>query len=338
MQRLRRSTLVLFTAALAFLAVGLWQAALADPDQWRRGGFTTDFSKTAVGLDEILSGGPPKDGIPSIDSPKFEPARGVDWLDGKEAVIRLELDGKVRAYPLRILIWHEIVNDKLGDTPVAVTYCPLCNSSIVFSRTLKDRVLDFGTTGLLRNSDLVMYDRQTETWWQQFTGEAIVGELTGESLKMIPSRVQSFGQFVADHPDAEVLSIPVPAQRAYGRNPYVGYDSRSAPYPLFRGELPENVNPMARVIVVKTGTGPQAVLLSHLRERKRVALPGPIELSWDEGQASALDAATVQGGRDVGNVTAIRTTGATSEDVVHDVTFAFVVHAFHPDLGIIGVD
>lgn len=338
MQRPLLFTLAVLTATLSFLATGYWQAAYADPDRWRRGGFTTDFSRTAVDFDEILSGGPPKDGIPSIDAPEFEPARGVDWLDSKEAVIRLELDGKVRAYPLRILIWHEIVNDRFGDIPVAVTYCPLCNSSIVFSRNLGERLLDFGTTGLLRNSDLVMYDRQTETWWQQFTGEAIVGALTGKSLKMIPSRVEAFGRLVADHPDAEVLSIPVPARRSYGRNPYVGYDSRSAPYPLFRGSLPENVNPMARVIVVQGETGPHAVLLSHLRDNKSIALPGDIKLSWSEGQASVLDAATIQGGRDVGNVSAIRTEGSDSRDVVHDVTFAFVVHAFHPDLGIIGVD
>ncbi len=334
LDRPRQFLVALFTYVLVILvSAGI---ASANPDQWRKAGFTTDFSKAGVPFTDILSGGPPKDGIPSIDAPVFEPVSKADWLDPKEAVIRLEIDGKVKAYPLRILIWHEIVNDSLGGVPVSVTYCPLCNSSIAFSRTLDGHLLDFGTTGLLRNSDLVMYDRQTETWWQQFTGEAIVGTLTGKTLKMLPSRVVAFSELQSADPQAMVLSTPQPARRPYGRNPYPGYDSRSAPYPLFQGELPAGIEPMARVVVVRSANGLHAVALAHLRERETISLSEEIELSWSGGQASALDADSVSGGRDVGTVKAVRNTRDSTEDLVHDITFAFVVHAFHPELGIIG--
>ncbi len=125
----------------------------------------TDFSKSLVDLNEIISGGPPKDGIPAIDEPKFvSPKEAIEWLDAREPVIAVVIKDDARAYPLQILIWHEIANDVVGDVPVLVTFCPLCNSSLVFDRRVNGRVLDFGTTGRLRKSDLVMYDRQTESW------------------------------------------------------------------------------------------------------------------------------------------------------------------------------
>jgi hypothetical protein len=139
----------------------------------------TDFSKSSVDMSEITSGGPRKDGIPSIDKPNFTPASKVD-IPSTVPVISLHLNGDARAYPLGILMSHEIVNDRVGGIPVTVTYCPLCNSAIVFDARLDGMELEFGTSGNLRNSDLVMYDRQTESWWQQFLGEAIVGELTGK--------------------------------------------------------------------------------------------------------------------------------------------------------------
>lgn len=324
--------------ALAMVLLGTAsQVAFANPEQWRRAGFSTDFSKTAIDLDEIFSGGPPKDGIPSIDAPIFQQADTIDWISDNEPVIRLEIAGTVRAYPLKILIWHEIVNDVIADTPVSVTYCPLCNSSIAFDRRMKGQVLDFGTTGLLRNSDLVMYDRQTETWWQQFTGEAIVGSLTGRELKMIPTRVVGFGDFKNTTPKAEVLAIPRPVRRDYGRNPYVGYDSRSAPYPLFQGDLPDDVNPMARVVVVRDGDEVQAILLAHLRELGQTMLDNNLNVRWTAGQASILDSVDTTAGRDVGSVEVTRVSGGTTEQIVHDVTFAFVLNAFHPEVELVGV-
>jgi len=145
-------------------------------------GWKTDFSRHTVPFGEIQSGGPGKDGIPAIDHPQFLPPAKVRDLRPKEPVIELVLHGEARAYPLRILIWHEIVNDTVGGAPVAVTFCPLCNTAIAFVRRVGGKTLDFGTTGNLRNSDLVMYDRQTESWWQQFGGEGIVGRYTGTTL------------------------------------------------------------------------------------------------------------------------------------------------------------
>ncbi|MCV0424251.1 MAG: DUF3179 domain-containing protein [Roseibium sp.] len=311
--------------------------AVADPEQWKRGGFTTDFSKTTVSLDSIFSGGPPKDGIPSIDDPGFETAESVSWLEDREPVIRLELDGVVKAYPLQILIWHEIVNDTIGQVPVSVTYCPLCNSSIVFDRRLDGDILDFGTTGLLRNSDLVMYDRQSESWWQQFTGKGIVGIHAGRDLKMIPSTVVAFGDFKKNSPNADVLARPDPPRRNYGSNPYAGYDSRTAPYPLFQGELPEDINPMARVVVVRDDDQTFAVTLEHVRRENSVPLSDNVQLRWTGEQASILDKRETRKGRIIGSVEAIRTGEGDERPLVHDVTFAFVVHAFHPELPILGI-
>jgi len=324
-------------ALFLVLLTSLLVSARADPAQWRQAGFTTDFSKATVDFTTIFSGGPPKDGIPSIDAPRFERAVDISWLEDPEPVIRLEAAGMIKAYPLQILIWHEIVNDRIGNVPVAVTYCPLCNASIAFDRRLDGEVLDFGTTGLLRNSDLVMYDRQSESWWQQFTGEAIVGARAGRELKMLPSRVMSFAAFRKDHPEADVLARPVPARRDYGRNPYVGYDSRSAPYPLYQGDLPSSINPMARVVLVHANGSLYAATLEHVRTSGSVALSEEIVLRWSGEQASILDESETANGRAVGAVEAIRKSGSSETPLVHDVTFAFTVHAFHPDLPILGI-
>ncbi len=328
-----RSWLPGLAAALLLLALIL--PAMADPSQWKGEGWTkTEFAKTSIQWSEVMSGGPPKDGIPSIDKPLFKTIGETREVADVEPVIGLEVGGDARAYPIRILIWHEIVNDTIAGKPVAVTYCPLCNSAIVFDRTVKGRVLDFGTTGKLRNSDLVMYDRQTESWWQQFTGEAIVGVMLGSELKMLPARLESYREFKARHPAGKVLQPVENARRPYGTNPYTGYDTAKAPF-LFRGDLPKDVPAMSRVVLVRPETGPRrAVLLTHLRKVGRLKL-GDIELAWTAGQASALDDALIQKGRDVGTVSVTSQVSGAQRPVTYDVTFAFVVNAFHPDVPII---
>ena len=191
-------------AVLAFAALSPSVAQV--PADWRSEWPHTDFSARTIDLSTIRSGGPPRDGIPSIDAPRIVPVQSADHVGAEEPVISLSVNGAARAYPIAILMWHEIVNDTLGGTPLAVTYCPLCNAALVFDRTLSNRVLEFGTTGKLRHSDLVMYDRQTESWWQQFTGKAIVGDLTGAELLTVPSRVEPFSAFVARHPEGTVLA------------------------------------------------------------------------------------------------------------------------------------
>lgn len=311
-------------AAALFFA----QTAAAEPDRWRAAGWQTDFSRSLVEFSEIIAGGPPRDGIPSIDDPIFEPAHSLTELGPHEPLIRLEVDGEVRGYPLRILTWHEIVNDEIAGLPVAVTYCPLCNSAIVFDRRIDTgETLEFGVSGLLRHSDMIMYDRQSDSWWQQFTGEGVVGEHAGKRLKMIPSRVVGFAQLLEANPDAQVLVPQNPRARPYGQNPYIGYDSRSMPYPLYTGDLPSNLDPMSRVVVVNLGDEIRAVTLSHLRERGRVEMDAVV-LTWSEGVNSALDSRMIEGGREVGTVDAVHE--GDGSPLVHDITFAFVVHAFHP--------
>ena len=208
---------------------------------------------------------------------------------------------------------------------MAVTYCPLCNAAIVFDRRVGERVLDFGTTGKLRHSDLVMYDRQTESWWQQFLGEAIVGELTGTRLKFLPARLESWERFAARHPEGEVLVPNSPGIRPYGSNPYVGYDSERTPF-LYRGDYPEGIAPMARVVAV----GDQAWSLALLQEKGKLE-NGDLLLTWYAGQNSALDSRQISRGRDVGNVVVQRRESETLVDLPYDVTFAFVFHAFRPE-------
>lgn len=308
---------------LAPLAAAVATIAAADPMRWRLAGWKTDFSKTTVPLTEIISGGPPRDGIPPIDRPVFKPARDVRDTPEREPVIVFPLDSNARAYPLRILTWHEIVNDIVGGLPVAVTYCPLCNAALVFDRRVAGQVLDFGTSGMLRHSDLVMWDRQTESWWQQFSGEAIVGAYAGTTLKMLPSRMISYGEFVKQWPDGPVLLPPEPIRRPYGSNPYVGYDERVAPM-LFRGELPRGLPAMARVVVARTARGPVAVSLAFLSDRTRIEHQGVV-FTWRSGQATALGAAEIAKARDVGTV---EVTDSAGLPLVHDVTFAFVYNAF----------
>jgi hypothetical protein len=273
-----------------------------------------------------MSGGPSRDGIPAIDEPRFLPLAEIEGLADTEPVIGLTINGDMRAYPLRILMRHEIANDEVGGVPVTVTFCPLCNTAIVFDRRLGDRVLDFGTTGRLRKSDLVMYDRQTETWWQQFLGEGLIGELTGARLKMIPSRLESFAEFKARAAgaDAQVL---VPARGGLNghRNPYVGYDSNHRPF-LYRGPLPEGIPALARVVRV----GGEAWSVALLR-RRSVIETGELRLTWRAGQNSALDTSHIPNGKDVGTVVVQRRVGEDWEDTVYSVDFAFAFTAFYPD-------
>ena len=185
----------------------------------------TDFSLHSVPYNEIGPGGPGRDGIPPLDNPNFETTTEADaWLQEPDPVLILELNGDVRAYPLKLLIWHEIVNDVVDGVPVAVTYCPLCNSAVVILRTLDGTVYDFGTTGYLRHFDLIMWDRQTETWWQQVTGEAIVGVLTGKQLELLPTSIGPWKNFKQAHPNGKVLSLNTGFGRPYGQSLYPSLD------------------------------------------------------------------------------------------------------------------
>ncbi|MGE0538880.1 MAG: DUF3179 domain-containing protein [Dehalococcoidia bacterium] len=264
----------------------------------------TDFSRHSVALSEISSGGPGKDGIPAIDTPTFLSLEQGDRAHGeREPVIAFEHQGDARAYPLSILIWHEIVNDTVGGLPVTVTFCPLCNTAIAFDRTLEGLVYDFGTTGNLRHSDLVMYDRQTESWWQQVTGEAIVGELTGRRLTFLPATIVSWAEFKSAHPQGKVLSSDTGFDRDYGTNPYTGYDDADEPPFLFRGDPDGRLPPKERVVTISLGGEDVAYPWSVLEKLQAIndSVGGrPVVVFWREGTVSALDKVEIERSRDVG--------------------------------------
>lgn len=272
--------------------------SIADAN-WR-----TDFSRHTVPLDEIRSGGPPRDGIPPIDHPQFVTLSSANsWLHDREPVIAVQRNGVAKAYPLQILIWHEIVNDTLGDEPIAVTFCPLCNSAVAFHRQLDEHVLDFGTTGRLRHSDLVMWDRQTESWWQQLTGEAIIGTLAGKRLTMIPASLVSYAAFKQTFPDGRVLSQETGFHREYGRNPYRGYDaSDSTPF-LLSGSPDPRLPPMERVVAI-TLEGQNKAYPYRVLEEQRVVYDTvgtqTVVVLYNAGTASALDESRIAASRDIG--------------------------------------
>lgn len=267
--------------------------------------FATDFSKHTVPYSEILSGGPPKDGIPAIDDPKYVSVNEADeWLDENEPVIIISVEDEARAYPIQILMWHEIVNDTLGEKPLIVTFCPLCNTAIAFERTMDEQVFDFGTTGRLRFSNLIMYDRQTETWWQQATGDAIAGELAGTQLSYYPALMTAWGDFKREYPDGSVLSRETGYSRNYGRNPYAGYDDINQSPFLFQGDLSSSqLPPMARVLTLELDGEAVAYpyeVLSEVQIINDVIANQPVLILWTEGTSSALDTGVIASGRDVG--------------------------------------
>jgi hypothetical protein len=183
---------------------------------------SSSATNAIVPLDQIVSGGPPRDGIPSIDNPKFVPAKDAGLQDS-DLVLGLNINGDIRAYPLKILVWHEIVNDEVGGTRVAVTYCPLCFTNQVFKRTIDDQTVEFGTSGKLYNSNLVMYDRTSESLWSQALGQAIAGEHSGKKLERIPFDVAFWSEWKVLYPESQVLSQDTGFGRPYGVDPYGNY-------------------------------------------------------------------------------------------------------------------
>jgi hypothetical protein len=277
-----------------------------EPPEGAEAEFATDFSRHSVPFSQVLSGGPPKDGIPTIDDPRFVNVEDADsWLEPKEPIILFQIGDDIRAYPIQIVMWHEIVNDTVGGVPVVVTFCPLCNTAIAFERTVESKELTFGTTGRLRFSNLIMYDRQTESWWQQATGEAIAGEFTGKKLDFRPASIVSWDDFKSAHPNGKVLSRETGFSRAYGQNPYAGYDDvDNSPF-LYEGpKTPGTLPPMARVITVDSGGEAVAYPYDVLRREQVVneTVGGePVVVLWKPGTASALDDDAVAAGRDVGS-------------------------------------
>ena len=284
----------------------------------------TNFDKFSVTPDEFVVTGLDKDGIPSIDAPKFISVDTSEY-DKREPVIALTVDNISRAYPLSVLMWHEIVNDVIAEKPVVVTYCPLCNSALVYERIIDGNTTTFGVSDVLRKSSLVMYDRETESWWQQVTGEAIVGERTGHKLTRLPARFISVEQFQDSFPQGKILARPDTNFR-YGENKFVDFDSTGRPFKLFV-EVPEGFDKMERVVMVDN----VAWRLKTVADAGEILEDG-LRIKWSSGQVSAVDNREISKSRDVGSIIVERKNDDGEWELAnYDVVFAFVFAAFKPD-------
>jgi Protein of unknown function (DUF3179) len=272
--------------------------------------FDDSFPEPLIDPGAVLSGGPPPDGIPPVDDPQFTTVSAADeYLSDTEPVLVVDVDGDVRAYPIQIMMWHEIVNDTVGGIPLAVTYCPLCNSAISFERTVRGVETTFGTSGSLYNANLVMYDRATESLWNQLDGRAVIGVLTGDVLTQYPSVTMSWSAFKEAKPDALVLDRErTGAERRYGTNPYTGLDDPNGQPFLFNGEVDVRAKAMQRIVAIENENAATAWTIDALSgDAKAVTTEAefdgePLIILWQAGESSALETNEIATGRDVGSV------------------------------------
>ncbi len=288
---------------------------LAWPTDWTR--------RTVADWDEFLAGlggSDPRDGIPPIDMPVFESvALASEWVAPNEPGALVQFGGETRFYPLSILTRHEIVNDAIGDVPVAVTFCPLCNTALTFDRRIDGEVLRFGVSGLLRNSDLVMWDDATTSLWQQITGEGVVGQFAGSQLDIIPTSIVSFAQFAENFPDGASLAAESGGGRGrYGRNPYVGYSSSAQPF-LFNGDVDDRLPALSRVVGVDLNGETKAYPFDAIASERAIndTVGGaPVAILWGGSTSDALDQERIGISASIG-------TGLALDPVVDNQTLTF---------------
>ncbi|MEE8474527.1 MAG: DUF3179 domain-containing protein [Myxococcota bacterium] len=274
-------------------------------------GFSLDHAKIPVS--EILRGGPARDGIPALTDPKVLPAEDAPWSDG-DRVIGVVRNGRARAYPIAILNWHELVNDSLGGKPILVSFCPLCGTGMVFDRSVEDQVRSFGVSGLLYRSDLLLYDRETESLWSQIAAEAVTGASSGRSLTLIRSRHETWGRWRARHPDTSVLSPETGHTRNYKRTPYGTYATSSELY--FPVDLDRRYHPKTRTLGIRTAGGIERAYPSE----EVIRAGGSVTEDLDGLRVSV----TYHDAVDVFEVVAPR-----SAEIVEGYWFAWI--AFHPN-------
>ena len=277
---------------------------------------TAEGVKYIVDPDKIISGGPPKDGIPSIDKPKFVSVEEADkWIQDNELVLAIIYKGVKRVYPLQIMVWHEIVNDNIAQDPLLITYCPLCGSGIAYERKINGEEVEFGTSGKLYNSNLVMYDRKTDTYWTQIDGLAVVGELTG--TKLIPVSIDTvvWRDWKKANPESLVLSQDTGFERPYGKDPYGSYYETS--FLFFPVEnRDDRVHPKTVVFGIKVDGIFKAYKEDDLKELKVIE--------------DTVNEVKIKVERNDSGVVKITNT-VTGEEIVKERDFWFAWYAFHPD-------
>jgi hypothetical protein len=289
-----RNTLSRYTTLLMVLLLSLPGASFGARSQ----GWEVDILRDVFGYgadtpsdvpwEELMQGCGRRDCIPSIDRPRFVAAAEAKHIRDDDIVMAFELAGEARAYPVFILNYHEIVNDVIGGRPVAVTYCPLCGSGLVFERSLGDRTLEFGVSGLLRNNDLVLYDRASESLWQQITGRAFAGPMRGEELRALPVAMTHWGTWRAAHPETRVLSTDTGFDRPYAnRHPYGDYDSSDRL--LFPVALDRRLHPKVVVYGVEVADRTSfAVTEQALQAERVVRLEGEPPLRWELSESGQV--------------------------------------------------
>ena len=328
--RRRLYTLLALVAAVVGLAVGLAQDPETQTPETQtvageiingREVFTTESGlRYIVDPADILGGGPPKDGIPSIDDPKYVSLQEADeWIADNELVLALIYKGITRVYPLQILVWHEIVNDWIAGDPILITYCPLCGSGIAYERMLDGEPVEFGTSGKLYNSNLVMYDRKTETYWSQIDGLAIVGERTGEELTAISIDTVVWRDWKTAHPESEVLSQDTGHFRDYGRDPYGSYYEDS--FIWFPVEASDDrVHPKTVIFGIEVET-PEGTVYSAYREDDL------IELGSIDDVVGGVRVRVERASDGIVTITDLE----SGDSLIKERDFWFAWYAFHPD-------
>ena len=237
-----KKTRILMLVAVLLGVLGYKYASSAGPTN----GF--DLSNSTLPVEQILHGGPPRDGIPALSNPKLVAVAQAAYLKPNHRVVGIVLNGESRAYPVPILNWHEIVNDEIDGQRFAVTYCPLCGTAVAFDATIDGKPTDFGVSGLLYNSDVLLYDRATESLWSQILGKSIAGERVGKQLTPLPISHTTWRDWREKHPDTLVLSDDTGHSRDYQRDPYAGYEQSRSTYFSVNNEAPDNYHPKEVVL------------------------------------------------------------------------------------------
>ena len=277
-----------------------------------------DLSNASLPVEQILHGGPPRDGIPAISNPKLIAAIEADYLEADDRIVGIEINGEARAYPVSILNWHEIVNDRIGERYFAITYCPLCGTAVAFDATIDGEATEFGVSGLLYNSDVLLYDRATESLWSQIMSESVAGPRVGMRLTPLPISHTTWRDWLQRHPDSVVLSNDTGFSRDYSRNPYAGYETSRTTYFAVNNEAPDNYHP--KEVVVGLGIDgvykayPFIELDKQGKERFSDSVNGTrFNFEWDSENRS------------------ITITNDAGEAVAGIQGFWFAWFAFHPD-------
>ena len=309
-----RNTSSLLLVLLLAMQLGTDSTTTAGPV---KNGF--DLTGVLVPESKILSGGPPRDGIPAIDTPRFVAAAAASFLKENERVLGIRRHGISKAYPVAILNWHEIVNDEFAGEPVAVTYCPLCGTGIAYRARVSDETLTFGVSGLLYNSDMLLYDRKTRSLWSQIMRQAVSGPMKGTKLEAIPIDHTRWSDWRQRHPDTLVLSTETGYQRDYSRSPYLDYESsRKLWFPVPAQD--DRYHPKEQVLGVEVDGSFKAYPFVELEK-------------------SAGDVHDTVSGREIIVTYDRRNRAATAAFVDGDrlpavTAFWFAWYAFHPDTGV----